>query len=266
MKKKGIDKIKRFLSDKFPVLIGTLVILVFLFILFSITNPTGKIITGDVSLQEQSGMSTTSFIADFFTNWSQGNLDVNIAKYLFFFMLAALIWSVLSFAKFPPNAFFQAVIAIPVAFLATAFITPAEIFTILQGYTTLGIVLTFIIPFIVMLFFSAMLTSNEKIREMSIPKIMLEFFLWLFFVAVLGYKMISGFFTGQVSFGLNLTIIIMVAVFFISSLILIFNSKFREWVWRIGAQIRKAQSVAERQIAEEAIRTAKAIEKARGKK
>ena len=205
----------------------------------------------------------TSFVSDLFTQWSAGQLDVNIAKYLFWIMLAGLIWGALNFARFPPSGVFQALIAIPVSFLATAYITPSEVFTILSSYTALGITLTFILPFIILLFVSAMLLSNDKIRQMSIPKIMMEVFLWVFYLVVLVYKMIAGLVNGQLQLGLTLPIMIMIVVFLLSLLIVVFNSKFRTWVWRIGNDIRRAQAESARLEAEESMRTAETVEEAR---
>jgi len=248
-------KEKIFFNNTFAVI--ALVSMVFIFTsLLGTMNPTGEVITGQ--------QVETSFISDLFTQWSAGNLDLNIAKYLFFFMLAGLIWGALSFAKFPPNAFFQAIIALPVAFLATAYITPDEIFTILQSYTTLGIVLTFIIPFVILIFVSAMLLSNERLGHMSVPKILLELFLWIFFLVILVYKLISGMVTGQIAVtGISLPIVIMIGTFGLSLLIVVFHKGWRNAVWRMGLEIRKARSEAERQEAEEAIRTAERIERAR---
>jgi len=204
-----------------------------------------------------------TFISDLFSNWNAGTLDANIAKYLFWFMVTVLIWSALSFARFPPNGIFQGLIAIPAGFLATAYLTPGEVFTVLQSYETLGIVLTFIVPFMLMLFFSAMFTSNQKIGTLSVPKIMFEVFLWLFFCVILGYKMISGIATGQVPFGLNLTMIIMVAVFFLSFLILIFNRHFRRWMYSLGNEIRRAEIESAAITAEESLRAARRAERGR---
>jgi len=236
-------------------------------VLVSITHlTTGNVISGQVDITP-SGSSTlgagTSFISDLFTQWQGGQLDVNIAKYLFWLMLTGLIWGALSFAKFPPQGAFQALIAIPMGFLVTAYITPTEVFTILTSYTALGITLSFLLPFMILLFVSAMLTSNEKVRQMSIPKVMLEVFLWIFYIIILGYKLISGLISGQIQLGLTLPIIIMVGVFGISCLILVFNSKFRTWMWHIGLDIRKAQAEAARVEVEEAQRTATSVERAR---
>ncbi len=232
--------------------------LVFAFLLSFVGNPTGHAVSGQ---SETSG--GTSFISDWFANWEQGKLDTNIAKYLLFFMLAGLIWGALDFAKFPEKPAFQALLALPVAFLATAYITPQEVFTILQSYTTMGIVLTFLVPFIIMVFVSTMLLSNEKIKRMSLPKTLLEFFLWIFFGVILFYKMISGFVTGQIDFGLNLSMIITLGVFTIVLLIIFFHGAWRKMVWRLGNEMRRAKSEAERTEAGEAVRTSKEVERAR---
>ena len=256
-----------FLVRFFPLIL--IIAIIALITILSLTL-TGNVITGNADLNAglSSGISPslgagTSFISDLFTQWSAGQLDVNIAKYLFWLMLTGLIWGALSFAKFPPSGVFQALIAIPVSFLATAYITPTEVFTILTSYTALGITLTFILPFIILLFVSAMLLSNDKIRQMSVPKIMMEVFLWLFYFVVLIYKMIAGLIGGQLQLGLTLPIMIMLVVFLLSLLIVVFNSKFRTWVWRIGNDIRRAQAESARVEAEESMRTAEGIERAR---
>jgi hypothetical protein len=226
---------------------------------------TGNVISGQADAP--TGSSTlgagTSFISDLFTQWQAGQLDVNIAKYLFWLMLTGLIWGALSFAKFPEKGVFQALIAIPVGFLVTAYITPTEVFTILTSYTALGITLSFLVPFMILLFVSAMLTSNEKIKQMSVPKVMLETFLWIFYIVILGYKMISGLVQGEIKLELTLPILIMIGVFGISCLIVVFNSRFRRWMWNIGLDIRKAQAEAARVEATESMRTATAAEKSR---
>jgi hypothetical protein len=208
----------------------------------------------------------TNFISNLFTQWTGGNLDRNIAKYLFLLILTGLIWGALSAAKFPKHTALQALLAIPVAFLATAYITPEEVFTILQSYTALGITLSFIVPFIIMLLISAMLISDEKTSNITPVKIILECFLWLFFIVILGYKMISGIVSKQLDFGLNLTILIMLAVLIISTFILLVNKRFVAWAWKINLRIRRARATAEREEAKEAARTAKELEEIRKKK
>ena len=150
---KKLNKLAPFFKRFFPVIL--LVAIFAIVVLSNYTNSTGHVVTGEASLG-----AGTSFISDLFTQWEGGNLDVNIAKYLFWLMLTGLIWGALSFAQFPPQKVFQALIALPVGFLVTAYITPSEVFTILTSYTALGITLSFLLPFMILLFVSAMLLSN----------------------------------------------------------------------------------------------------------
>ncbi len=253
-------KRKKFLSrSKFSVLAVIATFLFFTFLLGTvyIGQPTGNVITGNAI--------KTNYIFDLFTQWGAGQLDVNIAKYLFFFMLMGIIWGALYFADFPPSKAFQALIAIPAAFLATAYITPAEVFTILQSYTAMGITLTFLLPFIIMVLVSGMLVVKTRISKMNVASIVLEVFLWFFFIVILIYKMFEGFITKQISFGLNLVMIIMMGVIVLSALILLFNGKFRAWLWKINLQLLRVKGASERVIAEEAAMTAKGLEKERGR-
>lgn len=262
-KKNNNSKKKKsfFYNDKFAATFIIVTFLTLVILLGVVNKSTGNTITGQPT--EGTG---TQFIYDLFAQWEQGGLDVNIAKYLFFFMLTGLIWGALSFAKFPTkNVAFQALIAIPVGFLSTAYITPNEVFTILTSYTALGITLSFLVPFIILIFVSAMLVSNEKINNMSVPKVLLEVFLWIFFTVILAYKLISGMVTGQIELAPSLPMIIMAAVFLISVLFVIFNSSFRRYMWRVGMEIRKAQSEAAAIEAEKAIELAQRMERAKEK-
>ncbi|VVB84078.1 Uncharacterised protein [uncultured archaeon] len=253
------DKALTAFNSKMIVVLVVLVFLASALVLSSFHNSTAPASTGYAI----TGNAETNFIADLFTKWQGGQLDVNIAKYLFWLMLTGVIWAALSFAKFPENGALQALIAIPVGFLATAYITPAEVFTVLTSYTALGITLTFLIPFIIMIFVSAMLAGNEKISKMSVPKVLIEMLLWIFFLVIQVYKMIEGWATGQIVFGLSLPVIIMVLTFFVTILIVIFPSKFRKMMWNIQNDIRRAQNEVAATEAVSATKLAKQMEEAR---
>jgi len=242
MQKKERERAKKKNSyDKKYLAIGIIVVFVFAFLLnfVNVSQPSEQIpntITGH------------SIIGDLFANWSGGNLDVNIAKYLFWIILTLFIFSALHFAKFPDNSFIQFLLGITIAFLSTAYITPEEVFTILTTYTALGLTLSVIVPFLILIFFSAMLLSNEKISHMTIAKIMMEVMLWPFFIGFLIYKLITGYSGHELSTGMQ---IVMFAVLGISGLILLFNKNFRKWVRSLGIEIMKAKSEMKRTVAEE---------------
>jgi len=186
------------------------------------------------------GANKTSTIENLFTKWEGGQIDANIAKYTLFGMIALLIFSILNAAKFPKHALVQGIIAALIAFLATAYITPEEVMSILTTYTALGITLSTIVPFMIMLFFSSMILSYERSgsRSITVGKIMLNVFLWFLFLVVLGYKLFAGFATGKISVGFNITFIATFGIFLITLGIFVFNKKFREGIMKLGLEIR----------------------------
>ena len=250
-KRAKVPKCKPFFDDKRLLAVSIAAFFVFAFLLAFANVPQNATITGQATQNNS--------IVDLFTIT---NLDVSIAQWSFWFMITILVFGALNFAKFPPNSFLQFLIALPVGFLATAYLAPAEVLSILQSYEALGIVLSFLLPFALLVFVSAMFVSNEKIKAMSMPKILLEVFLWLFFTIVLGFKIISGIVNGKVPFGLNLPLVIMIGIFILSFLIFVFNKKFREYMWNIGKDIRKAKAEAARTESVEQKKTERALAEA----
>lgn len=199
-------------------------------------------VTDDI-VSTNSGGGSEGFVDKLFTDWSSGNLDTNIAKYLFWIIIMLLIFSALNFAKIPNNLALQWLIAIPVSFLVTAYIAPDEIFAVLTAYTALGLTLSVVVPFVIMMLFSSMLLSVEKIKGMSVGKIMIEVVLWLFFVGFLIYKLVAGYTGIDRSNGV---LIVIWVVLGLSVLILIFNKVFRRWVRKLGLEIKEAKAESQR--------------------
>ena len=193
---------------------------------------------------DQTAKGQYGIIGDLFATWGEGNLDVNIAKYLFWIIIMLFIFSSLNFAKMPENGFLQFLLAIIISFLATAYITPEEVFTVLTTYTALGLTLSVIVPFIILIFFSAMLLSNEKISQMTVAKVMMEVMLWLFFVAFLLYKLIVGYSGHELSTGMR---IVMFGVLILSGGILVINKHFRKWVRELGTELKRAKYEVEKE-------------------
>jgi len=201
----------------------------------------------------------TSTIDNLFNKWEGGQIDANIAKYTLFGMLALLIFSILNAAKFPKHIGVQAIIAAPIAFLATAFITPKEVMSILGTYSALGITLSMVLPFMIMLFFSSMLLSYERGR-MSVAKIMFSVFTWFLFTIVLLYRLIYGFIYEEISIGLNWTFIITIVIFLLTLGIFVFNRRFRGAIMRFGLEIRVWEARYERLNAARGQRLARQVE------
>lgn len=237
-KKKGVRK-KKISKKKFDDK-RLLAIVIATFIVFAFAL--NFVHVGEMGV---TGYATEGFISNMFADWSTGNMDVNIAKYLLWIMVTLLIFSVLNYAKFPGNTGLQWLLAIPIGFLSVAYITPAEIFTTLTAYSALGLTLAVIMPFVILLFFSSMLLSNEKISKMSVGKIMFEVMLWLFFVGFLIYKLIAGYGEGiKMSSGM---MIVMFIVMGLSGMILVFNKNFRKWVRGLGLELRSAKAEVQRE-------------------
>jgi len=247
---KSSSKKKKF-SLNTKILLGVAIVVLIIAALFLFVKLTGNVITGNA----------TSFIKDFFTA-TKDNLDSAISKYVFFVIVLGIVWGALSFAHFPTSALLQGLIAIGVSFLGVAYLTPEEVFTILQSYTSLGITLTFIVPFMIMLFVSSMLVSNEKLKDMSVAKLLVDKVLWIFYLVVLGYKMISGYLNGDILIdkGLNLSIILMIGVMLIVLGIVVFYRRYLKGIWSLGNLIRTGQIKAAGVTAAEAVKVADRID------
>jgi hypothetical protein len=146
-----------------------------------------------------SKIAKTSFIREMFAGWSEGRLDLNIAKYLLFFLVFMLIFSVLGLFLGKIIGAFTSLI---VAFLAVAYITPDEVYTILTTYTALGLTLSIAVPFFIMALFSLVLTNPFRfvngrlvVNTRGRTRMYQYFFvslLWLLFVGFIIYKAIVG--------------------------------------------------------------------------
>ena len=96
-------------------------------------------------------------IGGWFADWETGkDFSSNIAKYLFWFLISVLIYSI---AKNIPgvkelNTGLQGAFAGVIGFLSMAYITPEEVFSMMTGYTALGFVLGGFLPLIILLFFT----------------------------------------------------------------------------------------------------------------
>ncbi len=244
-KKKGEKGKQVSFSKNIPtgVIVG---IFVLALLLLSIQVPSSAEVTGSAV--------SSSFISEMFGDWSQGDLDVSVAKYFMFGILILLIFSIFNMTNIPSQQGVQWILSILVSFLAIAYITPEEIFTILSTYSALGMTLSIFVPFAVMLLFSAALLSpikntkkGEEVKlvpgKANVGQVVLVKFLWLLFTGFLLYKIVSGFASPDVDLSVGMSIVLG-AVFIISLFLTIFNKKFRNWIRGIGFEIKKSEQEA----------------------
>lgn len=189
------------------------------------------------------GDKVSSFISNMFADWSSGNMDINISKYLFWIMLSILIYSILTSASFPEKPFLRWLLAIPISFLSIAFITPDDLFGIMTSYTALGLTLTIVLPFMVMFYFNTMLLTDNKL---TVGKILFQRFLWILFSAFLIYRMIILFSTEGMKLS-GAVVAITIGAFAISALITLFNSKYMKLVFKLR-KVSKVETQRRREL------------------
>ena len=142
---------------------------------------TGEVIKGvDVSKFDGSGISTV------FSKWEAGNVDNGISKIFVFFIITILIFVSIDMLGLTKSSFIKFILALSVSYLATAYITPDEVFGLVQSYTALGLTLTSILPFVFLFLFSAKFLSAAKWGDAG--KVMLDRVLWIVFTLFLGYR------------------------------------------------------------------------------
>ncbi len=131
-------------------------------------------------------------VKDLFVNWNQGDLSVNIAKYVFWGIVGLFIFSILAFVPFvsgEKKVVIRVILAVLISFLAIAYLTPSNIYTMLASYGALGFVLGAGLPFIILAFFSIEM-SKQGVGGKIIAKLV-----WIIFIVYLIYKVVSGMIT-----------------------------------------------------------------------
>ncbi|MDO8459618.1 MAG: hypothetical protein Q7S74_00775 [Nanoarchaeota archaeon] len=130
-------------------------------------------------------------VKSMFSDWQQGNLSINVAKYLFLILLTLIIFAVLGLISLFENLHtsLRFVIALIIGFLATAYLTPSDVYTTLASYGALGIVLSAVIPLVILVFFSMEIYKNGGVGGILLSKVM-----WGAFVVFLIWKLIDGIF------------------------------------------------------------------------
>lgn len=107
-------------------------------------------------------------IRDWFAKWEGGkDFSANIAKYLFWALVSMMVYSIAG--SIPGigtmKTGLKAAFSIIVGFLSMAYITPDEVYAMMNGYGALGFVLGGALPFIILAFFTMSLATGTSKKE-----------------------------------------------------------------------------------------------------
>ena len=115
--------------------------------------------------------------------WEEGDttsLNSIVLKYLFLILIFILIFSILSYAKFPESASLQLFLALVISLLSTFAIDPGTLTGILRSYTALGVTLSLFVPILILGFFTIVVATKVNPIGILIQKI-----LWVIYATYL---------------------------------------------------------------------------------
>lgn len=226
-RKGGKKKNIKFSNDRKLLAVTIITFFVFAFLVGFVNVGGEATITGEVI----EGVGGVSGVGEFFQKWMEGSLDPIVVKYMFFIILTMFIFSILSSAKWPDHAALRWLMAIPVAFVSIAFLTPAQLYAALTTYGALALTLITVLPLAIMFFFSSQLLQGK----LTVGKVMFQLILWYFYLAFLLYMLASAIFREGMPF--SGPVLIIIAGGMISSCVIFFNPRYRKWVRKIGREI-----------------------------
>ena len=211
-----------------------------------------------------SAFDTSSISGSFeslFTNWSGGeDINVNVTKIIFFVLLTLLIFLILDgVGIFSGQRGIVLVISFLVAFLATAYITPKDVFSLLNSYTALGLTLITLVPLLILA------AISYKAFTVGDPNmVMLQLFGWLLFASYSIYRFVYDWaFAKEGSTVMNA---ILLGTAILAAIMFIANQKIRRWVTRNYIEAVHEKSGAEAESAANMINTLSDMEETISKK
>jgi hypothetical protein len=146
---------------------------------------------------------------DFLINFATGAPDPAIAKWLFFFMVFLVLYSLTEVIPFfEEKSWISLLFALAVSFLSVFFLTTEQIMSSLLSYKALGIALTSVVPFLCMVAISHRCYKKKQPWSAKI--------LWLLFIVGLLWLLVNGYAfsetTPEGSFGWIYVVVLALAV------------------------------------------------------
>lgn len=211
-----------------------------------------------VSAQSNSNNQIKQFIdsaagnfGSVFTQWSTGEgVRANVAKIFLLVMIWLIVFLIMNSVFGTYSPVIMNLLSFIVAFLATAYITPAEFFGILQSYSALGLTIASLVPFAILLTLTYRAASADRGQ---VQLILLQLLAWVFFVVYLFYKVVLYIYNVYYDIPIpgdpsGATLLISSALLIIAALLVAFNGRIVRTITRrfVLAQAESADSIAER--------------------
>ncbi|MEN9626457.1 MAG: hypothetical protein RL557_785 [archaeon] len=159
-------------------------------------------------------------IKNLFANWESGNLSVNIAKYLFFVLIAIFTWSLIDFSGLLPSQILSWIVAGIIAFLSIAYVAPAQVWVLMRGFDAYGLTITFFIPLIALGLFTLRVADHGSVNGIIAQRI-----IWGVYAVFLVWSFVTGILNNEINMQDPFSWIYLVMVGIII-LIVIFNTTF----------------------------------------
>ena len=127
------------------------------------------------------------------SGWSGGAIPISVAK-IFFFLLISLFTMIIMLQIFKSYKTISVLISFIIGFLATAYIAPREIFSILLSYTALGIAISSLVPLALLAALSYLAATADKAK---VQLTMLQYFAWGIFGVYSLFRFVYDIFVGN---------------------------------------------------------------------
>lgn len=128
-----------------------------------------------------------------FTNWTSGQLSINLAKYLFLILMTLLVWSVLDMLGFIQSQAVKWAASLVIAFLSVSYLTPTDVWLLLTNYEALGLTLLFVLPLIILFLFTFRIVVVGGAWG-----VVIQWGMWLMYFLFLIYEYVNGYTTGRI--------------------------------------------------------------------
>jgi len=136
-------------------------------------------------------------VKDAYSAWAAGTIDPGFAKILVFMLVFLVVFLVLEnigIFNSEGRTWVVWVISAIIGFLATAFLLPTDIMSLLLSYSALGLTITTLIPLALLIGFSYQAAKSEGNAGM----IMIQWVAWIIFLLYTIYKTFSAYNDTQV--------------------------------------------------------------------